>query len=487
MLKLNLKCYLLFCALSFLLNANAQEQLGIRSDNYLGINGNTLNPANSATTPFNWDVNLLELDFFIKTNYVFFENSSLLSLLNNDQDYIYGPNNRRRDVPREGLILDYYDDNTERYGFSNYNIMGPSFFVRLSPRSSIGLITRGRAVASVTGIPPELSYYQFNSTIGQAGFTMQESVTAILAWGEIGVNYVHQIETSNGQLSLGGTVKLLQGYEGSYVFNDIPIELSRLDGDSIQSSSGAIEFAYTSSLLDTEDYEFALNGTGIGLDLGAVYTIGGESAIDYKWKFGLSVLDIGRIKFTQNAARHAVSTDKPVSFGGPEYREFNRISETEDALRYFSSQVLGDSMASFQGNEFSVILPTAFSIQVDYKLKESIFINATILQGVPFGRNGLRRANLIGITPRIEKAWYGLSLPVSYYNFDQFRVGAALRLGPLFMGSSDLGSIFQRSDLSGTDFYVGIKIHPGLFGSSGGGSAGLNKSKSGIGPRCYKF
>ena len=463
-----------------------QEQLGIRSDNFMGINSAILNPSNPSTSYYNWTVNLAEMDYFLQNNYVFFEESSLLSLLSNEEDYVYGPNNRLRDIPREGLTLDFFEDGKDRYGFSNLNILGPSFHLRLNPNQSIGFITRGRFAGSITGIPTELSFYDFNNTLDQPEFTMDESVAAFMGWTEFGLNFVHEIETANGRLAIGATIKYLQGHEAAYVFNEIPIQLQKASGDSIISSSGQIEFAYTTSPLDMNEFEFDTNGSGWGIDLGANYTIGGTGGNDYKWKLGFSILDIGRIRFNQRAKRHLVSTDTEVVFGGPQFREFDQLSETEDALALFSEQILGDSDASLIGREFSMFLPGALSIQVDYQLITGIYINGTILQGVPLGRNGLRRANVIGLTPRIEKKWFGASMPISFYNFDQLRVGLSTRLGPFFLGSDDIGSIFQRSDLTGTDLFFGLRIFP--FGKgNGGGADGRGGGRNGEGPRCYKF
>ena len=54
-----------FCTLQ------AQEQLGVRLSNYGGINSTLLNPAYHTTTPFRWDVNLLEGAGHITNDYAY--------------------------------------------------------------------------------------------------------------------------------------------------------------------------------------------------------------------------------------------------------------------------------------------------------------------------------------------------------------------------------------------------------------------------------
>ncbi len=478
------------CAFSILLftllysNSFSQAQLGIRNDNYAGINSVLLNPAGYINTPFDWDVNLVEGSIFAENNYAYFVNSSLLSLLSNDEDYVYGPDNRKRDIPVQGLILDYYEDNAERYAFMNASILGPSFYARFSPNIAGGFLIRMRSAGSVTGIPDDLSFYKFNELLAEESFTMQEAKANLLSWREIGLNLLHQKETASGTLGIGVNLKFLQGYEGAYVFNETPLELSNLPFDSIQSGPGSVEFAYTTTSIDGDDFRLSKNGRGVGIDLGFTYAFGQADDDVYQWKLGVSVLDIGKINFDQNARFHKISTDTSAIFGGSEYRAYDNIHETEAALQHFSFQVLGDSLASLQGSQFSMWLPAAVSFQFDYYIANSFFVNATVVQGVPLAKTAVSRANLIGITPRYETRWIGVAAPVSFYNFDQLRFGLAARLGPLHLGTDNLMSILGRSDFSGTDFYMGLKLNP--FGKNirlGNGQRG----NGGGGPRCYEF
>ena len=132
-------------------------------------------------------------------------------------------------------------------------------------------------------------------------------------------------------------------------------------------------------------------------------------------------------------------------------------------------------------------LPSAASLQLDYAITQKILVNATIVQGIPIGRNGGRRVNLLGLTPRFESRWLGVAIPITYYNFDQLRYGLAGRFGPFFMGTDDLGNLVSKSDLNGADFYFGIKINPILFGGNkGGGFGGKNGPSRGAG-RCPQF
>ena len=55
----------------------AQEQLGLRLDNYSGANAITLNPAANATCAFGWDVNLIGIGIGGSNNMAYIENASV--------------------------------------------------------------------------------------------------------------------------------------------------------------------------------------------------------------------------------------------------------------------------------------------------------------------------------------------------------------------------------------------------------------------------
>ena len=291
------------------------------------------------------------------------------------------------DQPVDGLILNYRTDAADRFGASNTNIMGPSFYVRLNEQHTLGLFTRIRTAASISGVPNELSYYQFNSDAGRQGFILDRASSGLLSWSELGLNYLYQKETGVGRLGLGISVKSIRGYEAAYVFNETPLEIAKAGKDIIQSSAGTVQYAYTNSVLGltSDDYTPNANASGIGIDLGVSYALGGIDDGSYLLKLGASILDIGFLKFSQNAELHVAESTSDVIFGGNEYKEFDQLDEWDDALEYFSFQIMGDSSASLTGNDFSFWLPTAFSLQADYQLLPGIFLNGTLVARYPPG------------------------------------------------------------------------------------------------------
>ena len=106
-------------------------------------------------------------------------------------------------------------------------------------------------------------------------------------------------------------------------------------------------------------------------------------------------------------------------------------------------------------------LPTFMSVQFDYNLWASrVYVNGTIIQGIPAGRRtfGVRHANSLSVTPRYESYWIELALPFSLYEYRYPQMGAAVRLGPLTVGTDKLISWISRTDLYGADIYMHLKI-----------------------------
>ena len=474
----------------------AQEQLGLRLDNYGGVNSLILNPSANATTPFSWDVNLVEAGFFLDNNYAFFENRNLFDFTKDlsDAQFELRPDlTNDTQVDEDAYILDFVQDGRKRYVQQLTSVMGPSFYVRLNNKHRIGLLTRARVMVSARRIPNEFSYYDYESRAFGSEFTADPFQANVMSWTELGLNYNYTTATSAGQFSLGVTLKFLQGYEAVYFQNNQSSTLLKDSEDTF--GLGNLDLSYgftTSNLNEEEDFELQQNGSGLGLDVGITYTIG-ELENQYDWKFGVALLDLGRIDF-RSSERHELQFNQldPTIIMGEDFEDYNTLEDLSPLVKEFSEQILDDALETFQVDKISIWLPAALSLQVDRRLTPSIYLNATLVQGIPFRSVAIERGSFLALTPRYESRWLGAALPVSLYEWQRFRVGAAVRLGFLHLGTEHLGSLFSKSDFYGTDFYVALKVNPFKirFGKKGGKwKPGKNKRmKVGNGKvRCYQF
>lgn len=482
------------------LNGYAQEQSGLRFGNFAGVNGWAINPSAHTTTPYNWEVNLLEGTAFFDNNYAYFRQTRLLSFARkpNTLQFAFAPDyDKENPVPPGSIALDFFDDNSKRYAFGQASVMGPAFFVRLNPNHTVGLFTRVRAFASGRGVVNDLSYYRYFNRPFYEPFQVQPFRMGMAAWAELGLNYLYQTETANGHLGIGISGRYLQSWEGIYLRNHAAFPLAKLPGDTLRGGPIHFEYAYTTSNLAQEGRRIQPNGSGWAFDLGMTYTIGEPS--DYEWRLGFSLLDVGRLNFSRQARAHRVRTaDGESIIGFDDYDSFAMPQELEPMLQLFSTHILGNPAASAIGARFGLWLPAAFSVQADRKLAQGLYVQALWVQGLPVPGAALQRGSLLAVTPRWEKRWLELAMPVSLYQGRRLQMGLAGRLGPLTLGTDRLGSIFAPSRFSGTDVYLAFKITPFKLQSAGkdkdprdrGGYRNAKAARARVGGgavRCYRF
>ena len=456
----------------------SQEQLGLKLENYSGVNSLLLNPTYQTTSPFSWDINLVSAGVFFDNNYAYVRDASILDVINNS-DAVRPLPDLDPDVDNmdEFLIMDYYDGNNRKRVSSLTTVMGPSLLINLKSGFSFGVFTNFRAAVSVRKLPPSLNYYRFEEQLNNEVFSVEPFKVATMAWSEIGFNLSRQIEIAEGSIAFGGNLKVLNGYEAAYFNNRSNFNLQRIDDDSLYFENLDVEFGYTNSNVDSDQFALNRNGMGVGLDLGFTYINSFDDG-DYIWKAGAALVDIGRISFSKNAVKHRVITDFPVDIDVDDYDNSGTI---EEKLSLFSYQTMYDSLASSQAGNFNIWLPAALTAYGDYRVTKNVYANVLLVQGLPLGENAIGRDNILALTPRYEHRWFGAMLPVSLYNYSKLRVGVSARLAFITIGSDNLGSFFKQSELTGSDIYVGIKVNPFKLNFSGGGR-GNNKAV-----RCYHF
>lgn len=467
----------LFCLLCCVYASHAQEQLGLKLDNYGGVNTVLLNPAHGVFSPFSWDVNLVAADVFIENNFAFLENTHLPEVLRQLENEI----EIRPEIDNEGevdpnsLILDFYRESKKRFIAVAANAMGPSALVQLPNQQSVGLLTRARFATYQQQIPASLNYYRLDDLPFSEQISITPTQLTTMAWNELGLHYSKAFDTYDGQVAVGANLKFLQGYESAYFAITSPFRFQRLPNDSLQANRLAMEYGFTNTNLNNSETVVERNGIGFGVDLGVSFTIE-EYADTYRWRIGASLQDIGQINFNRNAESYVLQTDSLVQVISSDYEQYENFSQLDDAIAFFNEDIVGDTLVNnIMRSAFKVWLPAAFSMQVDYAINENFYLNATYIQRISPATAALQRGNLFAFTPRFESRWFGASIPMTTYNWQDFRIGLALRMAFLTIGSDNLGSIVRRSDFTGTDFYFAIKINP--FQINQGGKSKRKRGK----------
>lgn len=441
-----------------------QSQLGLRQDNYAGINSVMLNPASSINTPYAFDINLAEGSHFSANNYAYLRSAGLLSL---SKDGMYSKYIFQRDYappsPDDSVhtyYFDYYEGRRNRHFYTVNSIMGPSISFRINDNTRIGIMSRFRAVGSAHNVDEDFSYYVYHPRKFHKPFTVDPFQLAGAAWSEVGLHFSRSFTTLSGQWNLGFNARVLTGYEGGYFANRKPFIYTKLDPTEIGGEDFMLEAGFTDGLMYLETYQPGPNGRGWGLDLGAEYKFGEGPDNAYRWKLGLSILDIGHLTFDRQAQLHYFEQEDFADLDGDDYWRFMHLDSVRNIVRYFSEDVLGDSDMSSMPPIFSVGLPSALSLQMDYNFSPGWFVSGTYIGSLKLHRQTMARGQVLAVTPRYESYWYGFSMPVTWYQWTNVNVGMSMRLGPLTIGTHDLGSIFGNKRWSGAGIYGAVKLYP---------------------------
>jgi len=451
----------------------AQEMLGIVNSSYAGITGSVINPAVTVTSPFYLDINLLSGDIFAENNYIYLakEEYRFSRFFSKNPDYpTHGADNSM-------IAYDYYNTKDKK-AFANERFIGPSFAITVG-RHSFGIVTGARAFMSTKHVPYDVAKFAFErfklppeaTDLYNTPFTHDKDIyNAEMAWAEVGFNYSYVFKQESQEYWAAGiTVKDLLGHSGGYMYSQ-NLDYQVFNEDSLMFNNLKAEAGYSLPLnYETNEYmkDPLFRGKGLGVDLGVIYQkkkkevqpekvrkLCSQNYTPYQYKIGVSILDIGRIRFTQNAEKLVFDN---VSTSGSDIL-YAQYSSVRDFTNFLSEQFYHDTTTLIQGNEIKIALPTALSVQADVNFYKNWFINGTMVLPLQFSKSGLRRPSLFAVTPRYETALFDISMPVSLFDWTEPRIGLSARFLWFFAGTEKLSGFFHYKDFTGLDFYFGAKV-----------------------------
>jgi hypothetical protein len=384
---------------------------------------------------------------------------------------------------------DYFKNSKPRNVYFNNRIVGPSVMYHKG-RHAFSLVTALRTSTSVVRLPTDLANFIYRGM----QFRPQQSITysssgplrlAVLSWAEIGLGYSNTIHQDYAyQLDAGIMVKALLGLGGAYAtINNLTYMIPNHDSIYVNQMTGSIGFSLPfNTANNTAAISPLIKGTGMSADLGVLYMKFNQRADkdkklppllegtkkDYLYRAGLSLIDLGWIRFNDLVQVHEFNNVQNALWSGLSGftpTNFNQI------LQSASYNLLGDSAASLTTQtKISIWLPTALSAQFDYNFGNNLFVSATFVQGIRIGNAGIRRPALIALTPRYETRYFEVNLPFSFYDYHDPQIGLAIRIFNLVIGTEKLGTFVNLTDVNGMDFYfsIGFNLSPKTSSHSSG-------------------
>lgn len=449
-----------------------QENSGSLHSNYMPTNSVMINPSSMLDAKTWIDIQIVGFGAYANNNLVALKNDNLARVIREREDF-------------QGE--EYFNQGKNKYHAYNRNFVQALGAVWSQGDHAAGLQVGVRSFTDVRGITKEMAEFIEN---GVQSFTIQHGIdyevkklrVNSIQFGEIRASYAYTFKKFQNKMfmggisihkhfSVGGAAANVQNFEFN-VRDDIQTSVFNLQGDAMV----------------TPDIALYTRG-GMGVDLGFTYQkmIGAATTYypnsprlgcgrrPYKFKLGVSILDIGNIKFSEENTNY-VGYD----IDGFEWFNYSDIDVDETNANEFLVQAEDEPETGIVRNPSKIRLPTALSLQYDYNAYyDLIYLNVSWIQGMPISKKkfGIRRANFLSFTPRFETKFLEVAVPMSLYEYRYPQIGLAARIWLITIGTDKLGSFMGRSNTYGTDIYFHLKIpltrHPKCRGKFAKGNSGL--------------
>lgn len=358
-------------------------------------------------------------------------------------------------------------ENDRKFLQANLAAGGLSAMFSLPGQQAVGIQFQFRTHASTNNIAPEFAN-QFQNwrdpQILNIPFQDQTGSLAASGWREIAITYARVLEeTKQHRLKLGLTGKLVHSH-GSLFVELGDFDYTLLGQGLADVSSASVKYGYSDNLNShnnfggTESFSTLPKATGASLafDLGIIYehkanrrplhTKRGtlkRREFDYDFKIGLSVTDLGVMPFNHGSlstkADQLISSRvDPVNLNVV----FARPTSLDELTTNLSEFLITESLTG----KYTMALPAATHLNVDYNLGKGFFLNSNIrldISSLLPAEYRLHYYSNMTLTPRWENRHAGFYFPVNINQIGQFSAGAALRMGPLVLGSQDWSSLFS--------------------------------------------
>lgn len=451
----------------------SQDYLGIANSPFAGVNGIDLNPASIVNNPRKWDITLVGLNFAFGNNYLGLQSRSL----EHTGSRFTG---NYPAFASENFMRDYITKNATIKAVSVFmgaNISLPSFmFIRAKHKDAFAFTARSRTYVNVDGIDPALAHMMLeganDSMLFNQNLTAEKISLQAMVWNEYGLTYGKTVlENNNVRVNVAGRIKFIQGMYAMYLFID-HINYTFHQQDSLLLISSLVHYGHSTNLEFTPNALTKLFGAKptLGLDLGGTIELypltkvrskmASESNTTpmqhpYRYKFGFSVQDIGRIKYLKppNARDFTAQLTTDLAFQSLASSGTAPLGSSDDSLKKQYAMVPND-------DKFKMSLPTVMSLQGECYAGGNISINSTLSLAPQFRNreSKIHEVTTVSLTPRWDYKFIGTYFPVSYNTYSHLRAGACLRLGPIIFGTADLLPFLSKRDIKAIDFHFLLKV-----------------------------
>ena len=361
----------------------------------------------------------------------------------------------------------------------------PSLALTLGPRTAVAFTNRLRAFAQLSNVSDNLARlarYGLGEAqrLGLANHLLEDNSfnLDVNAYHEFAFTLARAFTPNGTHFFKGGlTAKYLVGLGGGYLLNE-GTKYQVYGRDSIQLQTRQLSYGLTDYKIYGQAgvgagalYGAQQLGRGFGADLGFTYEwrpkyekyqyrMDGRDWTDhsrnkYRLRLALALTDLGALRYgnEQRVTQGRLANGRTVQLGQLDTLRFTSLASVSATAR----QLTG---LSSEGRQFTTYLPAAVRFAADYRLLNHLYAGLLWTQNLlPARTIGTRTLSALALTPRIEFSHLEVAAPlILANNYRKLQVGAMLRLGPLVLGSDNLGGLFGITTTTGADFYFGLGL-----------------------------
>ena len=429
----------------------AQEHIGLSYGQYNGITATSINPTFLIHADNKWEIQLAGAHTFFDTNYGYIKNTSFFNLARNGE-LVNVPDVAYDDVSdAQDLDVVFNSQYIKTYFDGKLNVLGPGGYYRFNNDIVFGISSKVRSALTSYDIPSSLNYYNAKDLPGDNVFELNEFQVNALVWTEYGIHYAQKL---SNVLGVGASIKLASAYTSLSFDNNVNIDyIERADTlSALDKGQGRLAFPVHEG--DQPD----VIGGGLSFDFGLNYKNEDGSYL------GFSIIDLGWVNIT--GKDYLVDFEEGQSII---YDDYKGIKEVDQQI----SRMIRDGFQIDSSSSFTMILPTAISLQYQKSLTNKIGIQGHWMQHLKLSDLQLRHTNSTTVSATYDTKHFSAFLPITMFNYSHIRFGAAIRVGFLTIGSDRiLNLIGKRDQFSGSDFYINLKYYP--FNVSKGDSEKVN-------------
>ncbi len=484
-----MKKLLIFLTILFVVSFQLKAQFigGIPTGKHAGVIGTTVNPAftnhlsgGTDLLVFSFSMNILNNGFYLDpkpiTSYV---NPNIVSSItgkstngesiNEKFDRIY---NIRRDLK------------TSNYIFADAAIYGPSFLINFN-NHSFGLTTAFKAGSNTVRLPREMALFLLKGANSDDLIGKETNLNRVssntMVYTDIAFNYSFKLkENLRYNHRFGINLHYLNGIN-SIIFQDNNSSKWSFIGDSsIYFRNSDFNFNYAATKTSDIGELMAGRGNGFAFDIGYTLTkkkkgrptrttvcpnirnLGRVREYqEYKWRFGISLMDIGFIRFNEQTSTNTFINAEGVS-KNLDQSFYKGVFALERALIFdFAGN---PSTTHIQSNSITQYTAARLNLTLDIALKNNWYVNFANTQRIPMPTDFYMKAtNIFSATIRREKDKGGIYIPINLIEYQTPSVGFAFKSGPFFMGTNHIFELIGLRNIKGLDLFFGLKFNLSNF------------------------